>query len=57
MSYKTFYRPDYTHNLKMTEMMNQTDPSEDSKSNDLQPAAHRFIKPDIYSCARYVRNF
>ena len=57
MSYTTFYHPGYTHNLKMTEKMNQTDPSEESKSNDLQSDAQSFLKTGIYSCARYDKNF
>ena len=57
MSYTTFYRPGFTHNLKMTEKINQTDPSEESKSNDLHPVSQSFLKTGIYSCARYDRNF
>ena len=57
MNFTTFYRPGYTRNLKMIAEMNQSDLDEESKSDNDEPAARRFIKPKIYSCARYDKNF
>ena len=57
MNFTTFNRLGYTRNLKMIAEMNQSDPDEESKSDNDEPAARRFIKPEIYSCARYDKTF
>ena len=56
MNYTIFYRPDYTRNLMIIVEMNQPDPDEESKSDNDEPAARRFIKPEIYSCVKYDKN-